>query len=86
MKLTKKLQAEIRREMNSCRDCHTLFDTEDGTIYWDFNYEKGGFEAGGACNWGLIPEFFHAYEPSDTFQANIEDFYAAAQEHFNINE
>ena len=84
MKLTKTIQAEIRRHMDECRNCHVLFDTEDGAYYWDFNYEKGGFEAGGACNWGLIPEFSHRYEPSDTFQMNLVDFHAAAQEHFNI--
>ena len=85
MKLTKQLQAEIRREMDKYRDRHVLFDTEDGAIYWDFNYKKGVFEAGDATNAGLIPEFSHAYEPSDAFQMNLVDFHAAAQEHFNIN-
>lgn len=82
-----KLQAEIRREMESCCNCHLLFDSEDyGAICWDFDYSRGGFVAGSACNTGLLVDFFHKYDPVETFDGNLWAFYEDAQEHYGIHD
>ena len=59
-----------------------LCDTEEGPIYWEFR--NGELVAGGVCNSGIIPEFSRTYDPTESFQANLENFITEAQEHFNI--
>ena len=80
MKLTKKMIQEINNKIANLNT--VLYDTEDGPIYWGF--QKGELVAGGACNSGILPEFSHEYDPAESFQANLENFVSAAQEHFNI--
>lgn len=82
----KSLAAEIRREMAALTNAHILADSEEhGVIYWDFNYESFQFESGGACNSGLIPDFSFDYDAGESFQSNLENFYAAAMEHYGID-
>ena len=80
MKLTKKMTQEINNKIASLNT--VLCDTEDGPIYWGF--ENGELVAGGACNSGILPEFSHEYDPTESFQANLENFISKAQEHFDI--
>ena len=80
MKLTKKMIKEINNKIANLNSI--LFDTEDGAIYWGFR--NGEFIAGGACNSGILPEISHEYDPTESFQTNLENFVAKAQEHFNI--
>ena len=80
MKLTKKMIQEINNKIANLNT--VLCDTEEGPIYWGF--QKGEFVAGGACNSGILPEFSHEYDPTESFHTNLENFVAKAQEHFNI--
>lgn len=80
MKLSKKMIQEINNKMANLNT--VLCDTEEGPLYWGF--KDGEFVAGGACNRGILPEFSHEYDPTESFLANLENFFTKAQEHFNI--
>ena len=40
-----------------------LTDTDDGPVYWDFDFKKKEFRAGSVCNTGLIPVVVQKYRP-----------------------
>lgn len=83
MKLTKKLQAEIRRHMEGMRDCaHVLIDATNGTIYWDFDFGNMEFVAGSATNSGIIPEFTKPYDTDMDWAWNFQNFAEDACEHY----
>ena len=83
MKLTKRTLNHIREKMADLRNAHILLDSEKiGTIYWDFNYERGRFEAGGATNAGLICEYSQAYDPSEDFDSQLETFAEDATDYY----
>lgn len=55
-----------------------VFELDNGTYYC----EKDGntLIAGGACNWGIIPEVEIEYDPDISMDANIERLYEAIQQ------
>lgn len=80
MKLTEKMINEINAKIANLNA--VLFDTDEGVVYWGF--KNGKLVAGGVVNSGIIPEFEYDYDPTESFQTNLENFVTEAQEHFNV--
>lgn len=59
-----------------------LTDTDDGPVYWDFDFKKKEFRAGSVCNTGLIPVVVQKYEPEPSVYEQLLRLTEKVTEHY----
>lgn len=65
---------------------HILYDTDDGPVYWDFDFKKEEFQAGSVCNGGFVPEVTLKYKAEPSAEEQLGDLVEKAKRHYKHTE